>query len=74
MLDDITQAEIPNYEPENEYWKTALDLMRKGMTRREGKKWPISFPDLIERLDIPAVLRGVLSMQTTYPDGSLSGR
>ena len=57
MLEDITQAGIPSYEPENEYWKTALDLMRKGTIRPEGKKWLVSFPDLIERLDILPALR-----------------
>lgn len=37
VVDDITQAEIPSCQPKNEYWKTALDLMRKGMTHLEEK-------------------------------------
>ena len=57
VMDDITKAEVPRYDPDKEYWKTVLDLMSKGMKHFKSKSL-VSFPDLIEGLDILAALRG----------------
>lgn len=57
VIDDITKAEVPGYDPNNKYWNTTLDLMNKGVKHFKRKSL-VSIPDLIEGLDILAALRG----------------
>ena len=51
--------DIPNlnFDPDNKWWRITQEFVRKGMEEGQGKFF-VSFPDLIEHLDIVASLRG----------------
>ncbi|MGQ9455461.1 MAG: hypothetical protein ACUVRS_11160 [Armatimonadota bacterium] len=56
-IEDITTASVPVFDASNCYWQATLELVSRGIERLEGRAL-VSFPDLIEGLDIIASLVG----------------
>ena len=54
---DITTAYLPVFDEDNEYWQWTLRTVKEAKARFNGKAL-VSFPDLIEHVDILASLVG----------------
>ena len=56
-IGDIREAQVPEPDPDNPYWRFSREFARQGVERLKGKAL-VSFPDLIEGLDTLASLMG----------------
>lgn len=57
VIADITQAEPPEYGPDNRFWQFTREICTEGVRRLEGRAL-VSIPDLIEGLDTLCSLIG----------------
>lgn len=57
VVDSIRDLPEFAFQPDNVWWRKSLDLARIGMERGAGR-YLVSFPDLIENLDVAASLVG----------------
>lgn len=57
FIEDITAASVPQYDEGNRYWQVTLEMVTKGVEQFKDRAL-VSFPDLIEGLDIIASLVG----------------
>lgn len=53
--DDFRAAPLPEFDENNEFWQWSLDTAKEAVERFRGKAL-VSFPDLIEHVDILASL------------------
>ncbi|MDH7602850.1 MAG: trimethylamine corrinoid protein 2 [Armatimonadota bacterium] len=56
-IDDIATASVPEYDENNRYWQATLQMVTNGVECFKDRAL-VSFPDLIEGLDIIASLVG----------------
>lgn len=54
---DSLRDPLPSFDVSNRWWQKTLEMTVKGMDRLRGKAL-VTFPDLVENLDILASLRG----------------
>ncbi len=69
-VSDIPSAVPPRFDPANKYWQISLEMARKGVERFKGRAL-VSYPDLVEGLDIIASLFGtneLLFALVEYPE------
>jgi len=57
VYEDIRAAPLPEYDEQNKFWQWSLQTARDAVQRFRGKAL-VSFPDLIEHVDILASLVG----------------
>lgn len=60
-FDDIAAAPEPRFDPDEHHWKLTLRMAEQALAHFKGRAL-ISFPDLIENLDILASLRGTMGL------------
>jgi len=60
-------AALPVFDPDNRWWRTHLELVRRGAERARGKCF-MTVPDLVEGLDILAAQRGPQELLTDLYD------
>ncbi len=54
--DDPESTPLPQYDPDNRWWRLHLDMIRKGAERAHGKCL-MNVPDLVENIDILSAMR-----------------
>lgn len=54
--DDPESVALPVFDPETRWWRTHLEMVRRGAERARGKGY-MTVPDLVEGIDILAALR-----------------
>lgn len=57
IYDDLKNAPLPEFDPDNRYFKWSLDTAREAKERLKGKAL-VAIPDLVEGMDILASLVG----------------
>ncbi|MFI3238135.1 MAG: trimethylamine corrinoid protein 2 [Lachnospiraceae bacterium] len=61
VLDDLEEAEVFDFDPENEWYKKHLELVKK-CKELAGGDFLVCIPDLMENIDVLASLRGAQDM------------
>ncbi len=56
-MDDLESCEDLKFDPENYWWKTHLDMIKRGRALSRNE-FLINIPDLVEGLDILSAMRG----------------
>ena len=61
LLTDPESVDLPRFDPDNRWWRTHLELIRRAVDFAEGR-WLVTVPDLVENIDILAALRGAQNL------------